>query len=40
MHDRTSEPAPEREGWDCFFVAVHGLNFTTWSYKRKEVTHE
>lgn len=40
LYDRIDEPAPEREGWECFFVAVHGANFTTWSYKRKEVTDE
>ena len=36
MYDRLSEPAPEREGWDCFFVAVHGANFTTWTYRPQE----
>lgn len=34
MYDRLSEPAPEREGWTAFFVAVHGANFTTWTYER------
>lgn len=27
---------PAREGYELFFVAVHGQNYTTWAYK--EVT--
>jgi hypothetical protein len=34
MYDRTSEPHPELEGWDAFFIAVHGKNYTRWTYRR------
>ena len=35
MYDRISETAPERVGWEAFFVAVHGANFTRWTYRRE-----
>lgn len=34
IHARTNEPAPEREGWRAEWIAVHGSNFTRWTYRR------
>lgn len=33
MHGRSDQHAPARTGYDAFFVAVHGANFTTWTYR-------
>lgn len=32
--------APKREGYESYFVAVHGQNYTSWVYKptTKEIT--
>lgn len=40
MYDRVFEKAPEREGWDAFFIAVHGTNFTSWTYRRVSIEAE
>lgn len=32
MYDRLTQPSPEREGYKAYFVAVHGMNFTRWTY--------
>lgn len=36
MYGRINEEAPKREGYEAFFIAVHGSNFTTWTYAPKE----
>lgn len=33
----TARP-PQRDGWTCFFVGRHGLDYVRWTYKREEVT--
>lgn len=39
MHGRVFESAPTRDGYEAFFVAVHGVNFTTWTYRPVEPEH-
>lgn len=39
MYDRATEDAPHRDGFYPFFVAVHGSNFTKWSYLPVDQMH-